>query len=187
MNSVTFDFAGAKALVTGGTSGIGYAIASQFAKAGAAVTVTGTRASAEDYPEQDLSALTFRQCQASDTEAIDALADSLDDLDILVNNAGGPYAGGKDEWDPDGYVGSVAVNMSAHMRLTMACPCAAHGQRRPGRGERRQHRVDVGICLGSAGACLQFLQGGHGGLHQEPGPPMGRRRDPCQRSRSGVD
>jgi 3-oxoacyl-[acyl-carrier protein] reductase len=121
MNTVTFDFTGANVLVTGGTSGIGYAIASQFVEAGAAVTVTGTRASPEDYPEQDLSGLTFRQCQASDTKAIDALSDSLGDLDILVNNAGGPYAGGKDEWDPDGYVGSVAVNMSAHMRLTMAC------------------------------------------------------------------
>jgi NAD(P)-dependent dehydrogenase (short-subunit alcohol dehydrogenase family) len=121
VNTVTFDFTGTKALVTGGTSGIGYAIASGFAQAGADVTVTGTRASAADYPEQDLSGLTFRQCQASDTASIDALAESLGELDILVNNAGGPYAGGKDEWDPDGYVGSVAVNMHAHMRLTMAC------------------------------------------------------------------
>jgi 3-oxoacyl-[acyl-carrier protein] reductase len=121
MNTVTFDFTGAKVLVTGGTAGIGYAIASGYAKAGAAVTVTGTRASAADYPEQDLSAFTFRQCQASEPAAIDALAAALEGLDILVNNAGGPYAGGKDEWDPDGYVGSVAVNLSAHVRLTLAC------------------------------------------------------------------
>ncbi|MDT5224781.1 MAG: 3-oxoacyl-[acyl-carrier protein] reductase [Mycobacterium sp.] len=121
MNSVTFDFTGAQVLVTGGTSGIGYAIASDFASAGADVTVTGTRAAVSDYPETDLSALTYRQCQASDTAAIDALAASIGELDVLVNNAGGPYAGGKDEWDPDGYAGSVAVNMFAHMRLTMAC------------------------------------------------------------------
>ncbi len=54
MNSLTFDFTGANVLVTGGTSGIGNAIAAEFAKAGASVTVTGTRASADDYPETDL-------------------------------------------------------------------------------------------------------------------------------------
>ncbi len=46
MNTVNFDFTGATVLVTGGTSGIGNAIAAAFAGAGAAVTVTGTRESA---------------------------------------------------------------------------------------------------------------------------------------------
>lgn len=63
MNTVNFDFTGATVLVTGGTSGIGNAIAAAFAGAGAAVTVTGTRGSATDYSETDLSAYTYRQCQ----------------------------------------------------------------------------------------------------------------------------
>jgi 3-oxoacyl-[acyl-carrier protein] reductase len=120
MNSVSFDFTGAHVLVTGGTSGIGNAIATAFAKAGAAVTVTGTRASATDYPETDLGAFTYQRCLIQDPGSVDDLVSTLGELDILVNNAGGPYPAG-DEYDPDGYVASVAQNMFGPMRLTMCC------------------------------------------------------------------
>lgn len=120
MNTVNFDFTDAHVLVTGGTSGIGNAIASAFAGAGAAVTVTGTRGSAADYPRAELGGFSYRQCRIQDPESVEALADSLGDLDILVNNAGGPYPAG-DEYDPDGYVASVTQNMFGPMRLTMRC------------------------------------------------------------------
>lgn len=131
MNTVNFDFTGAHVLVTGGTSGIGNAIAAAFAGAGAAVTVTGTRASAADYPETDLAAFTYRQCRIQDPESVDALADSLGDLDVLVNNAGGPYPAG-DEYDPDGYVASVTQNMFGPMRLTMRCHERLKSSQAPG-------------------------------------------------------
>ncbi|MCV7163151.1 SDR family NAD(P)-dependent oxidoreductase [Mycobacterium stomatepiae] len=131
MNSIRFDFTGAHVLVTGGTSGIGNAIAAEFAKAGAAVTVTGTRASTADYPEADLRPFTYRQCKIQDPDAVDALADSLDELDVLINNAGGPYPAG-DEYDPDGYVASVAQNMLGPMRLTMRCHDLLKASKAPG-------------------------------------------------------
>lgn len=119
MNSVTFDFTGAHVLVTGATSGIGNAVATAFADAGAAVTITGTRDSPADY-DDDLGRFTYRQCRIQEPESVDALADSLGQLDILINNAGGPYPAG-DEYDPDGYIASVAQNMFGPMRLTMRC------------------------------------------------------------------
>jgi 3-oxoacyl-[acyl-carrier protein] reductase len=119
MNTANFDFSGANVLVTGGTAGIGNGIATAFARAGASVTITGTRSSAADY-DDDLSAFTYLQCQIRDPESIDALAASLGELDILVNNAGGPYPDG-DEYDPEGYIASVAQNMFGPMRLTMRC------------------------------------------------------------------
>jgi 3-oxoacyl-[acyl-carrier protein] reductase len=131
MNTVNFDFTGAHVLVTGGTSGIGNAIAAAFAGAGAAVTVTGTRSAAADYPGTDLSAFTYHQCQIQDPESVDALADSLGGLDILVNNAGGPYPAG-DEYDPDGYVASVTQNMLGPMRLTMRCYDRLKSSQAPG-------------------------------------------------------
>ena len=121
MNTVTFDYSGANVLVTGASSGIGHGIAVAFAAAGAKVTATGTRASAQDYGDTDLSAFAYRQCQMSDPASVEALVDSLGDLDILINNAGGTFPGGQDEWTPDGYAAAVTQNMFGPMRLTMGC------------------------------------------------------------------
>jgi NAD(P)-dependent dehydrogenase (short-subunit alcohol dehydrogenase family) len=118
MNDVRFDYAGAAVLVTGGTSGIGHAIASGFAAAGADVVVTGTRADAAEY-DTDLDAFAYRQLQLTDADSIDALVASLDRLDVLVNNAGANLPGGLDEWEPDGFAASVACNLTGPMRLTV--------------------------------------------------------------------
>lgn len=120
-NSCTYDFTGAKVLVTGGTSGIGYAIARDFADAGASVTITGTRGSADDYADDpvDLDRFEFLTLDTRDKEAVDALAASVDVLDVLINNAGAPFAGGLDEASPDGFEASLEQNLEGAVRLTM--------------------------------------------------------------------
>ena len=117
-NRLSFDFAGTTVLVTGGTSGIGHAIASAFAAAGADVTLTGTRAAASDY-EPDLSRFTYRTLEMRNRQAIDELAAAFGGVDVLVNNAGANFPDGRDEWDPDGFSAALELNVEGAMRLTM--------------------------------------------------------------------
>ena len=117
-NKVSFDFSGVSVLVTGGTSGIGNAISSAFADAGASVTVTGTRASAAEY-DIELSRFTYKQLEMRDGEAVDALAASLGSLDVLVNNAGANFPDGLDEWSPEGFQASLAMNVEGAQRLSV--------------------------------------------------------------------
>jgi len=119
-NAATFDFSGARVLVTGGSNGIGAAIAKAFVDSGADVVITGTRASASEY-DGDLSAYEYHQLQLTDKAAIESLASSLDRLDILVNNAGGNFPGGKHEAVPDVFEESVAINLFGAYRLAVGC------------------------------------------------------------------
>jgi len=115
---VSFDFTGTTALITGGTSGIGHAIAVLFRDAGADVTITGTKPAATDY-DADLSGMAYRQLQITDPDSVDALVRSFTRLDALVNNAGANFPGGLDESKPDGFEASVALNLTGPYRLTV--------------------------------------------------------------------
>lgn len=114
----TFDFTGTKALITGGTSGIGHATATLFRDAGATVTITGTRTGPGDY-DTDLTDMTYRQLILTDPDSINELVSATSTLDVLVNNAGANFPGGLNEAEPDGFDASVAVNLTAPYRLTV--------------------------------------------------------------------
>jgi NAD(P)-dependent dehydrogenase (short-subunit alcohol dehydrogenase family) len=87
------EFAGKRILVTGGTRGMGAAIALRFARAGATV-VTTARSAAPGAPESDL----FIQADLSTAEGTEKVVRGvlarLGVVDILINNVGGSTAPG---------------------------------------------------------------------------------------------
>lgn len=78
-------------VITGGTSGMGYATAERFAQAGDTVTITGRN---PDKLQEAAGRLGVRgiRCDATDLDQIEALAAELDTVDVLVNAAGANVA-----------------------------------------------------------------------------------------------
>lgn len=82
------ELTGYRALVTGGTAGIGLACADQLARAGATVTITGRDAGRGRAAAATLGrAVRFVQADLADLESVKSLAEQCDNTDILVNNA----------------------------------------------------------------------------------------------------
>ena len=115
----TFDFGGAHVLVTGGTSGIGHAVAHAFADAGARVTITGTQEDAWGY-DTELTRFGYLRCRMTEPGDIEHVAAQLDRLDVLVNNAGRNLPGGRSEWEPAVFEETVAINLYGAFRLATA-------------------------------------------------------------------
>lgn len=120
-NTATFDFSGARVLVTGGTSGIGAGVAAAYLAAGAEVTITGTRAGAADY-DTDLSDYHYLQLDLENMAQVDEVAQAHPQLDVLVNNAGIALpAMGLDEWDPDNFARAINIHLVSGFRLARGC------------------------------------------------------------------
>jgi NAD(P)-dependent dehydrogenase (short-subunit alcohol dehydrogenase family) len=80
------ELAGKKAIVFGGTSGIGLATAEQLAAQGVAVTVVSRN---PDRAVKLAKGITAKKCDVLDREALSALFESLAPFDILVSAATG--------------------------------------------------------------------------------------------------
>jgi NAD(P)-dependent dehydrogenase (short-subunit alcohol dehydrogenase family) len=124
---------GKKALVTGGTSGIGREVAKQLAGLGAEVLISGRDAGrgAETVAEIEAAGgkARFIAADLADFEAIAALAEEAGELDILVNNAGVFSFAPTPEEGRDNFEAMFDVNVRAPYFLTaaLAPKMAGHG------------------------------------------------------------
>src|SRR5580692_3251023 len=112
-----FDISGKTALITGGTSGIGAAIANRFLDAGCRVVAAGLP---DEKPSATLNPkITVASLNVSDPGSIARLVASLEGLDVLVNAAG--IIRRAAEFQLEQFQAVVDVNLVGCMRMCTAC------------------------------------------------------------------
>jgi NAD(P)-dependent dehydrogenase (short-subunit alcohol dehydrogenase family) len=123
----SFSLSGKVALVTGGSRGLGRAMALGFAGAGADVAITSRKLDSCVKAAGEVEALGRRAfahaCHVGDWDALSGLVDAVYDhfgkVDVLVNNAGmSPIAPSSLETDEALYDKVLDVNLKGPFRLT---------------------------------------------------------------------
>ena len=118
------ELSGQRALVTGGTSGIGRATAEALAREGAHVLISGRSeargAEVVAAMEAEGGEAEFVRADLKSPDEVRALAERAADVDILVNNAG-VFPGGPTHELPEAtFDETFAVNVKAPFLLTAA-------------------------------------------------------------------
>jgi NAD(P)-dependent dehydrogenase (short-subunit alcohol dehydrogenase family) len=107
-----------KALITGGTSGIGFGIATAMLDAGYEVTVTGlTDEQVAQVPQRQL--LSAVKLDVTSAASVAAVVESFDELSALINCAGVIFRN-RAEYDIEIFQKVIDVNLTGTMRMCVA-------------------------------------------------------------------
>jgi len=133
-------FAGQVALVSGGGSGLGSAIALRLAELGADLALCGRRPEPLQQTAGAIRAL-GRRCETypmsiRDPQAVAQLVDAVwrdfAGLDILVNNAGGQYAQAAIDFSTKGWAAVIDTNLNGPWYMMQAAARRWRDAARPG-------------------------------------------------------
>lgn len=114
------DFNGKVVVITGGATGIGFALAKQFAKDGARLVIAGIQKNRLDEAAKALSSIAeqveITKCDVTDRAQVEALAsfawEKYGRVDVIVNNAGvGPIPSTVIDTRPEDVQSVLAVNL----------------------------------------------------------------------------
>jgi len=136
-----FRLDGLRALVTGGSRGIGLGLAKGLAEAGANLVLSARNADELATAQRELSSLNVDvQVAPFDVSQITAIADfyhdvvrSLGPIDILINNAGGTRRGPAHELSLEDWQTVVDLNLSSVFELSRCFAKERIGSGKPGR------------------------------------------------------
>ncbi len=114
--------AGRTALVTGGGTGLGRAIAEGLSSAGARVVIAARDRQRVETAAAEIASLTGHAVDADvvdirDRESVEALADRHR-VDILVNNAGGQFPQKARDYSPNGWRSVIDLNLNGTWAMT---------------------------------------------------------------------
>jgi NAD(P)-dependent dehydrogenase (short-subunit alcohol dehydrogenase family) len=131
---------GKNALVTGGGTGLGRAMALRFAALGAGIGICGRReeplAATVDEIRGAGGNATWATCDVRDPKAVDdtfaKIAGDLGGVDILVNNAAGNFLCPAEELSPGGFAAVVGIVLHGTFHCTHAAGRHWIEQKKPG-------------------------------------------------------
>ncbi|MFN7643073.1 MAG: SDR family oxidoreductase [Burkholderiales bacterium] len=121
-----FDLTGRKAIITGGSRGLGLQIAEGLGEMGAEVLLTARKADELEQAVAHLTALGVKAsaipADMSRTDAVVPFAEAalarLGEVDILVNNAGANWAAPMEDYPLEAWLKLLTVNLTSVFLLT---------------------------------------------------------------------
>ncbi|HWR14964.1 MAG TPA: SDR family oxidoreductase [Terriglobales bacterium] len=120
---------GKRALITGGGTGLGRAMAKRYLELGAQVSICGRREDVLRATQAELSAETkgridYYVCDVRDREAVESVIETiwkLGKLDILVNNAAGNILARTEDLSPRAFDAVIGIVLNGTINMTLAC------------------------------------------------------------------